>query len=404
MSVSDSSTGRTAEAARTLVTAATAFVSLTDGQLVVYPRAVRAIALAATRLERAEQALRYARRGLALAIPTITPGLLGLEAQGLLMQGRVTEAAAVAETATDSAVLAGNEQLLLWTLQTAATAAMWAGELDRAVFSAREAVALPPASARASSSRSPGSSWPACCCPPATRRARARSSTRSAASPPKRCSTSAPAAAGSCSSAPTSSSETCTPPTSSPPASRLAPPPPSSTSCAPPPSSPAPRSCSPATSRAPPDTAASEAVSRATRGGNQLLAARARGVCGRAAAATGDRDRALSELEHARLLLMDCGAHREADAVARELRRLGRRIRRAVVVQASPDEGLRLLSTREREVAEHVAAGETNRGIAGALFLSEKTIESHLARIYGKLGVRSRVALAALVRERARDV
>ena len=151
------------------------------------------------------------------------------------------------------------------------------------------------------------------------------------------------------------------------------------------------------------DTAASEAVSRATRGGNQLLAARARGVCGRAAAATGDRERALSELEHARLLLMDCGAHREADAVARELRRLGRRIRRAVVVQASPDEGLRLLSAREREVAEHVAAGETNRGIAGALFLS-KTIESHLARIYGKLGVRSRVALAALVRrERAGD-
>jgi DNA-binding NarL/FixJ family response regulator len=59
---------------------------------------------------------------------------------------------------------------------------------------------------------------------------------------------------------------------------------------------------------------------------------------------------------------------------------------------------------REREVAEHVAAGETNRGIAGALFLSEKTIESHLARIYGKLGVRSRVALAALVeRERLTD-
>jgi DNA-binding NarL/FixJ family response regulator len=74
------------------------------------------------------------------------------------------------------------------------------------------------------------------------------------------------------------------------------------------------------------------------------------------------------------------------------------------VVPAPPDAGLRLLSLREREVAEHVAAGETNRNIAGALFLSEKTIESHLARIYGKLGVRSRSALAALVeRERASE-
>ena len=148
--------------------------------------------------------------------------------------------------------------------------------------------------------------------------------------------------------------------------------------------------------------AASEAVARAARAGNPLLAARARALFGRAAAARGERDLAVVELEAAREGLIDCGAAREAAAVARELRRLGRRIRR-VVVQVSPDEGLRLLSAREREVAEHVAAGETNRGIAGALFLSEKTIESHLARMYGKLGVRSRVALAALVeRERAR--
>jgi DNA-binding NarL/FixJ family response regulator len=48
-------------------------------------------------------------------------------------------------------------------------------------------------------------------------------------------------------------------------------------------------------------------------------------------------------------------------------------------------------------VALLVAAGKRNRDVAAALFLSEKTIETHLARIYDKLGVRSRAALATLL-------
>ena len=44
-----------------------------------------------------------------------------------------------------------------------------------------------------------------------------------------------------------------------------------------------------------------------------------------------------------------------------------------------------------------MARGKTNRSVATALFLSEKTIESHLGRIYQKLGVHSRVALTALI-------
>lgn len=44
-----------------------------------------------------------------------------------------------------------------------------------------------------------------------------------------------------------------------------------------------------------------------------------------------------------------------------------------------------------------VASGATNREAGSRLFLSAKTIEAHLGRIYRKLGVRSRTELAALV-------
>jgi len=47
-------------------------------------------------------------------------------------------------------------------------------------------------------------------------------------------------------------------------------------------------------------------------------------------------------------------------------------------------------------VADEVAAGKTNREIAATLFLSEKTVENHLSRIYSKLDVHSRAALAAI--------
>ncbi|MGB0097236.1 MAG: helix-turn-helix transcriptional regulator, partial [Solirubrobacteraceae bacterium] len=87
---------------------------------------------------------------------------------------------------------------------------------------------------------------------------------------------------------------------------------------------------------------------------------------------------------------------READAAARELRRLGqRRPRRPRGVYR--DEGTVALSAREREVAMLVAAGKRNRDVAAALYVSEKTVESHLARIYDKLGVRSRAALATII-------
>jgi DNA-binding CsgD family transcriptional regulator len=58
---------------------------------------------------------------------------------------------------------------------------------------------------------------------------------------------------------------------------------------------------------------------------------------------------------------------------------------------------LRELTPQELQVALLVGKGATNREAGAALFLSPKTVEAHLGRIYRKLGVRSRTELAALV-------
>jgi DNA-binding CsgD family transcriptional regulator len=52
------------------------------------------------------------------------------------------------------------------------------------------------------------------------------------------------------------------------------------------------------------------------------------------------------------------------------------------------------LTSAERRVAALVVEGRTNREVAAALFLGERTVASHLTHIYAKLGVRSRTELA----------
>jgi len=57
------------------------------------------------------------------------------------------------------------------------------------------------------------------------------------------------------------------------------------------------------------------------------------------------------------------------------------------------------LSEREVEVLRNIAAGLTNREIAGLLFISPETVKKHTGSIYGKLGVRSRMEAVTIARD-----
>jgi DNA-binding CsgD family transcriptional regulator len=138
-----------------------------------------------------------------------------------------------------------------------------------------------------------------------------------------------------------------------------------------------------------------EAIARAEAVEAPLTAARCRTLAGVALAAAGRRDDGVRELTRAEEELSALGATRHRDEAARELRRLGERV--SARQRRRGGEGLDALSGREREIAELVAEGRTNREIGGELFLSEKTVEGNLTRIFGKLGVTSRVELAEVI-------
>ena len=56
-----------------------------------------------------------------------------------------------------------------------------------------------------------------------------------------------------------------------------------------------------------------------------------------------------------------------------------------------------LLTRREREIAELIATGASNKEIASALVISPRTAEGHVVHILNKLGFTSRVQIAAWV-------
>jgi DNA-binding CsgD family transcriptional regulator len=91
-------------------------------------------------------------------------------------------------------------------------------------------------------------------------------------------------------------------------------------------------------------------------------------------------------------------ARRELDAALAEFVRLGTPVQadqtRLALAGLGGQTVVPDLTVGEHRVAALVAAGRTNREVAEALFMSVRTVESHLSRIYHKLGVRSRTELS----------
>ncbi len=69
---------------------------------------------------------------------------------------------------------------------------------------------------------------------------------------------------------------------------------------------------------------------------------------------------------------------------------------------ASPAAGAELLGRREAEVARLVAEGLTNRQIGARLFISERTVDSHVRSVMNKLGFSSRAQIAGWIASQSR--
>lgn len=106
----------------------------------------------------------------------------------------------------------------------------------------------------------------------------------------------------------------------------------------------------------------------------------------------GDRRGARDALTRAHALSERVGATRLAKLARHELRAAGAR------PTLTAGHGLSGLTPAERRVAELAGAGQTNREIAQTLFVSEKTVETHLARVFRKLDLSSRRQLPDVLR------
>lgn len=111
-------------------------------------------------------------------------------------------------------------------------------------------------------------------------------------------------------------------------------------------------------------------------------AARSRVLVALACQALGDGDAADLELDAARTVFAELGAEPDLERVSKP--------------GAAGSAGL---TGRELEVLRLVAAGNTNKAIAGELVLSERTVDRHVSNIYAKLDVSSRAAATAYAYE-----
>jgi len=125
----------------------------------------------------------------------------------------------------------------------------------------------------------------------------------------------------------------------------------------------------------------------------KLEHAKARTELGAALRRANRRAQARQQLRHAVELATICGAAALTTRAETELLATGARPRRVAL------SGVDSLTPSERRVAEMAAEGPTNREIAQALFVTQRTVEVHLTSIYRKLAINSRSQLAAALFE-----
>jgi DNA-binding CsgD family transcriptional regulator len=138
-----------------------------------------------------------------------------------------------------------------------------------------------------------------------------------------------------------------------------------------------------------------EAVQVMTESPAKLEHAKARTELGAALRRANHRSRAREQLRQAVELATICGAASLAARAESELLATGARPRRIAL------SGVASLTPSERRVAEMAARGPTNREIAQALFVTQRTVEVHLTSVYRKLAISSRSQLAAALGDSA---
>jgi RNA polymerase sigma factor (sigma-70 family) len=106
----------------------------------------------------------------------------------------------------------------------------------------------------------------------------------------------------------------------------------------------------------------------------------------------GRRTDARTELRTAHELFSDFGMEAFAERARVELEATGEHARKRTV------ETLGELTPQESQISRLAAEGRTNREIASQLFISPKTVEYHLRKVFRKLGVNSRTQLANRLR------
>jgi ATP/maltotriose-dependent transcriptional regulator MalT len=382
--------------------------TLADDELGLHLDALANLATAELYLHRYEHAGEHAQRGLVIARATgqgdISPVLIPVLSHVLHTTGRIAQSAALLDEAVEAARLSGNAQALGWNLLSRAFTALAAGDLDTAIGAGQESVEVTrdlddtlvstyASVALASALYESGE---------AARAIEVLLTAAGGEELPKiasawkanyfelltRCwlMVRQPVAAERAARRATATAAELDLPLTDAMAHRAA--------------------AAVALERGDAPTAAGHALASATAAddvGARVEAARARTLAGRAFGCANERARAVAELERAVQQLDVCGAVRYRQEAERELRKLGRHVHRRTRAGNMNGAGLETLTQREVQVARLVVDRRTNPEIARELFLSVKTIETHLRSIFRKLDVSSRHEVARVMERGAHD-